>query len=317
MGKKPSTSRPSIKQLEYFLAVAEGGSFRRAGENLGISQPTITAQIAQLEKVLGTPLFERGRSGTTPSPAGRELLPMARRVLEGIDDFVATAGQAADGATTYRMGVKSTLGPYVLPRILPAVHALHRDLKLHVREELPSLLESKLEAGELDLILTALPLNSGELDGVQLLREDIKLVLPASHPLAAKPKLKGDDLRGAQLLITQEGHRFTRLTEQVAARYGAEILRDYEGTSLDALRLMVVMEMGLALLPALYIDTEIRADSALAVRGIEDESFARIIGLAWRRSTPARVFFRQLAKDMRTIITEEVGDVVRVLEDER
>ncbi len=307
-------SRPSVKQLEYFLAVARCGSFRRAAEDLDISQPTITAQVAQMEKSLGAVLFERGRSGATLSPAGRQILPMARKVLEELDDLVETAGSAGTGAATYRLGVKSTLGPYVLPRIMPAIHGIHRDLKLHVRELLPSLLEGNLEEGELDLILTAFPTNSSELDGEQLLREEIKLVLPAGHPLADKPQLTGEDLRGMQLLTTQEGHKLTRLTEQIAARFGAEILRDYQGTSLDALRLMVVMEMGVALLPALYIHTEINADSALVVREIEGESFARIIGLAWRTTSPARVFFRQLASDMREVLDNELGDVIQVLD---
>jgi LysR family hydrogen peroxide-inducible transcriptional activator len=259
-------------------------------------------------------LFDRGRSGATLTPAGRQLLPSARRILEELDNLMATAGVASSGAAVYRLGVKSTLGPYILPRILPGVHARYRDLKLYVREEPPSRLESALENGEFDLVLTALPTNSGELDGEQLLREDIKLVLPADHPLASKPALHGSDLAGAQLLTPQGGHKLTRMVEQIAARFGAEVMRDYEGTSLDALRLMVVMGMGLAFLPELYIRSEIKADSALVVRDIEGERFARIVGLAWRATSPARVFYRQLAQDMREVLREELGDAIQVLE---
>lgn len=309
--------RPSVKQLEYFVAVARAGSFRRAADDLDISQPTITAQIAQLEKQLGAQLFERGRSGATLSPAARDLLPQARKVLEELDTLVENADSAVSGAATYRLGVKSTLGPYVLPRILPSIHQQHQDLKLHVTEELPSQLESNLENGELDLILTAFPTNSSEIDGETLLREDIKLVLPAGHPLAERERLEGKDLEGLKLLTTREGHRLTQLTEQIATRYGAEIQRDYQGTSLDALRLMVVMDMGVALLPSLYIHTEISSDSALEVREIGDESFARLIGLAWRQSSPARVFFRQLARDMRKAVRDNLGSVVSVMDDRR
>ncbi len=307
-------NRPSLRQLEYFVAISRFGSFRRAADELGISQPTITAQLAQLEKTLTVVLFERGRNGATLTPAGRQLLPNARRTLEELDNLMASAGVASSGAAIYRLGVKSTLGPYILPRILPAVHARYRDLKLYVREEPPSRLEAALENGEFDLALTALPINSSELDGEQLLREDIKLVLPAEHPLARKPIVTGVDLAGVQILTPQEGHKLSRMVEQIAARFGAEVLRDYEGTSLDALRLMVVMGMGVSFLPALYIHSEINADSALVVRDIEGESFARIVGLAWRATSPARVFYRQLAQDMREVLRDELGDVIQVLD---
>ena len=116
------------------------------------------------------------------------------------------------------------------------------------------------------------------------------------------------------MLTTQEGHRLTRLTEQVATRFGAEVQVDYQGTSLDALRLMVVMDMGIALLPALYIHSEIRNDTALAVREIEGESFSRIVGIAWRSTSPARKFYRTLASDMRRVLSVELGDVVQVVD---
>jgi LysR family hydrogen peroxide-inducible transcriptional activator len=312
--RESPVSRPSVKQIEYFVAVARQGSFRRAAESLDVSQPTVTSQVALLEKSLGVVLFERGRSGATLSPAGRELLPRARSVLDCLDELVETAGSAGSGAAVYRLGVKSTLGPYLLPRILPALHAKHPDLKLYVREESPDLLESGLEQGELDLIMTGFPTNSADLDGETLLREDIKLVLPAQHPLAGKAKVSGEDLAGEQILTTGDGHHLTRLVEQVSARFGAQVLRDYQGTSLDALRLMVVTGMGLTFLPALYIDSEINADSALAVREIEGHSIARIIGMAWRRNSPSRVFYRKLAADLRQMLRTEVGSAVTVMD---
>jgi LysR family hydrogen peroxide-inducible transcriptional activator len=299
--------------MEYFAAVARSGSFRRAAEQLGISQPTITAQVARMEQYLGITLFERGRNGATLTPAGRQLLPQARTVLDDIDAFVASAGEAAGGAAIYRLGVKSTLGPYLLPRILPSVHAVHEHLKLYVREESPIELEGKLENGELDLILTAFPTNSAELAGELLLREDIRLAVPADHPLARQTAVQASDLRGTKILTIGEGHQLTRQIEQVATRLGAQVLRDYEGTSLDALRLMVVMGMGLAFLPALYSHSEIRADSGIVIRDIEDETIARMVGLAWRPTSPARAFYRRLARDMRAVIRRELGGVVKVL----
>ncbi len=306
-------SRPSIKQLEYFVTLARCGSFRRAADELNISQPTITAQIARIERALGVVLFERGRSGAVLTPAGRQLLPLARSVLEELDQLLLAAGSAGSGAATYRMGVKTTLGPYLLPRILPSIHGLHQDLRLYVREASSLQLETLLESGELDLGLTSFPTNSAEITGEPLLREAIRLVLPAEHPLAQRPSVRGEDLAGERILTTEEGHHFTRQVEQVASRFGAVLQRDYQGTSLDALRLMTMMGMGIAFLPALYIDSEIKADTALVVKEVEGETIARIVGLAWRHRSPARAFYRRLARDMRSVLERELGGIVQVL----
>ncbi|MEQ8263092.1 hydrogen peroxide-inducible genes activator [Pseudohaliea sp.] len=308
------SERPTLRQLEYFMAVARCGSLRRAADELAISQPTLTAQIARAEATLGVTLFERTRSGARLTPAGRRLEPHARRVLEAVEELASAADASRGGAAgTYRLGVKSTLGPYLLPRILPRLHERYTDLKLYVREDSVRRLEEGLERGEYDMIVTALPINSREIRAETLLREDIRLVMPVDHPLARKPRLTGADLAGQQILTTEQGHLFSQLVEQACARLGAELLRDYQGTSLDALRVMVVMGMGLAFLPALYIASEIDDDTGLAVRDIEGEGIARILVLAWRGGSPARAFYRRLAADIRELTQEEVGDVVQVL----
>ena len=118
-----------------------------------------------LEKDLGVTLFERSRNGAKLTPAGRGLLPTARDVLEKLDELVKNATSAGSGPAVYRLGVKPTLGSYLLASIMPAIHALHSDLKLYVREDPPDVLESNLEQGELDLILTGHPTNLAGLDG--------------------------------------------------------------------------------------------------------------------------------------------------------
>jgi LysR family hydrogen peroxide-inducible transcriptional activator len=306
--------KPSIKQLEYVVAVARYGSFRGAADALAISQPTLTAQIARVEKLLGISLFERTRSGAALTPAGRRVEEHARRVLGTLNDLLESADSArSGGAGVYRLGVAATLGPYVLPQILPDLHATYADLKLYVREEAPRQLEYGLEHGDYDLILTALPINSSQLDSEVLIREEVRLVMPGDHPLAAKTRIEAADLAGAQILTTEEGQAFSRQIEQVCARLGAEVLRDYQGSSLDALRVMVVMGMGLAFLPALYIESEIGDDSALAVRDVQGETIARLHALAWRPGSPARLFYRHLAEDMRGLLRRRVGHVIDVL----
>jgi len=307
---------PSLKQIEYILAVARAGSFRGAAEELGISQPTLTAQIARAEKQLGSSLFERSRSGALLTPAGRLFEPQARKVLEAVEELNRSVdGTVVDDRATYRLGVKATLGPYLLPRILPALRSAHADLRLFVREDHPLGLEGGLADGTYDLILSSLPINNREFTEAPLLREKILLAVPADHELAQRDVWRGRDLRGLQVLTTQPGHLFTQRVEALCHRLGAEIRRDYEGTSLDALRLMVVMGMGIAFLPALYVESELQPDSGIVVGSLTDEAIERCHVLAWRPASPARHFYRSLAAELRRLVAERLGHAVEVTDE--
>ncbi|MBK7950630.1 MAG: hydrogen peroxide-inducible genes activator [Deltaproteobacteria bacterium] len=288
-------SRPSIAQLECFVAVAELSSYRRAAERLRLSQPTLTSHVLGLESLLGVRLFERSRAGTLVTPIGRDLLPAARAVLEqtqGLLDFAASATRGPAG--TYRLGVKPTLGPYFLPHVLPVLHRRYASLRLYVREAVPRDLEAGLENGDFDLILTALPVELPRATVVPLFREPLRLVLPADHPLARRERIEPADLIGESVLTIDAHHHFHRQIAEVCERLGARLRRDWEGTSLDTLRQMVVMGMGIAFLPALYIRSEIHRPSELRVADIEGETIERTHVLAWRTSSPSRALFREI-----------------------
>src|SRR5690606_34306914 len=168
------SQRVSLRQLEYFVAVAQSRSFRRAAEKLGVSQPTLTAQIATLEQSIGARLFERGRSGTIQSPIGRELLRDARRVLEEFEGFIDRVHALTSGpGGTYRLGVARTVGPDLLPHILPAIHREYAAVMFHVREDMPGALEDGLVDGQYDLIIIPLPIGSRQLAHVPLCREPL------------------------------------------------------------------------------------------------------------------------------------------------
>ena len=175
----------TFKQIRYFQAIAEAGSFRRAADRLGVKQPTLTVQIAALEGALNTTLFERQRNGVVMTPAARELLPRARRIAEEMKGFSDQA-LGLSGQSTYRLGVTPTLGPYLLPRVLPSVHQRFEDLRLYVREGVPTQLGSDLKSAIHDVLLTTLPLEGDELEVVPLFRESLKLAVPLEHPLASK-----------------------------------------------------------------------------------------------------------------------------------
>lgn len=306
------SERLTLKQIRYFQAIAEAGSFRRAADRLGVKQPTLTVQIAALEEALSTTLFERQRSGVVMTPAARELLPRARRIAEELKGFTDQA-MGVSGQSTYRLGVTPTLGPYLLPRVLPAVHQRFEDLRLYVREAIPAQLASDLKSAVHDVVLTTLPLQGDELEVLPLFRETLKLALPLEHPLASKGVVSGEDLVGEAVLTIDEQHLYHRQVSALCESLGATVNRDYEGTSLDTLRQMVVMGMGITFLPSLYVASEIGDSDTLRITDVKGVNMNRDHALAWRRRSPARVFFRQLAEAMKAILDEQLADEVTLL----
>ncbi len=302
--------KPSIKQLEYFVCLAESTSFRRAAEQLNISQPTLTAQMYSLEKSLNLTLVERSRSGAILTPAGRELLLNARQVLEemsGLMDHAAMINQGPGG--TFRIGVSPTVGPYLLPHILPGLNQSYSTLKLYVRENMPKQLELELLEGRLDLVLIPLPFGNSRLTTEVLFHEPLQFVTPEDHRLAQLKKIKTKNLSGQNILTLLEQYSSYHQMETLCADLGANIARDYEGTSLDALRQMVIMKMGLTFLPALYIYSEIHQPQGLSVREIDGLKLSRTHVLAWRKNSPNRAFYRQLAESIRTLVKDNLFDV--------
>jgi LysR family transcriptional regulator, hydrogen peroxide-inducible genes activator len=304
---------PTLRQIEAFLAVGELTNFRRAAEQLRISQPTLTHQIASLEAAVGVRLFERSRSGTVPTAAGRDLIPNARRVVEELRALIERAESFSRGPSgTYRLGVTPTLGPYLLPHILPTLHRRYSALRLSVREGAPRMLEAGLGRGEHDVILTTTPVEEPRLTIFPLFHELLKLVLPADHPLAGRERIECRDLRGESILTIEEHHHFHHQIVTLCERLGAHVRRDYLGTTLDTLRHMVVMGMGLAFLPTYYVRSEIHRPSELRVTQVADEVIERTHVLAWRASSPSAQLFREIAEEIRGVVARDGQGDLRV-----
>lgn len=304
----------SLRQLQYFLVAARHRSLRRAAVELGITQPSLSAQLKALEDALGVELFERSRGGVTLTPIGRNMLTEARLAVNAADAISEAARFASRGPTgTFRLGVAPSLGPYSLPWLLPAIRHQYRGVKFFVREEVTGILIEKMKLGEYDLIFTPMPIEDPALTVVPLFREPVYLVLNAEHPLARYDSLKPEQLEGLEVLTIEEHHLFYRQVEELCKRFHAKLLRDYEGTSLDAIRQMVYMEMGVAFLPALYIRSEIRDRDALVVRQVEGEVIHRTHAIAWRDTSPLRGFYRGLCAYIQKAVAQRFGDDVSVL----
>ncbi len=305
---------PSMRQLRYLIAVAETRHFRRAAERMGISQPSLSLQISNLEKLLGTPLIERGRGPVNLTPAGREVLVLARRSVADAQSIVDMTASMRGGLTgTIRLGASPSLGPYLLPRVADHLHRNFPDLRLYVREGAPRLLREELVSGIHDLILTQLPVHGGDLEVRMLFTEPLLLTVAPDHPLARQDRVTVSDLKGLQMLSLGPDYLLHDQILAICDQYGATLQRDYEGTSLDALRQMVAMGMGVALLPQLYVTSEITPrDVSVVARSLSRAGFSRTIGLVWRKGSGAGALYTRIADEMLTVARSNFGEILRI-----
>ncbi|MDD9718267.1 hydrogen peroxide-inducible genes activator [Dinoroseobacter sp. PD6] len=303
---------PTLRQLQFLVSIEETAHFRRAAERVGVTQPSLSAQIQNLEDTLGVALVERGRGGVRLTQVGREVVLRARRILDDVQSLVDFAGTARDGVVgTIRLGAKATLGPYLLPHVVGALHAAHPDLRIYIREDAPRLLEQDLARGEHDVILTQLPVTGADYTTARLFREPLLLALPADHPLLDKEVLRPRDLAGEQVLSLSPAYHLHDQITAICQQTGAQLARDYEGTSLDALRQMVGMGMGITFLPALYVRSEIEGRGAeVVVRRLSGAPIARSVGLVWRTRAGRTGAYLQIAQVIRDVVRARWPELV-------
>lgn len=301
---------PTLKQLRYLVAVADTLHFRRAAELSHISQPTLSGQLRELEERLGVQLVERSRAKVLLTPVGREIAGRARGILRDVQELIELAkhGQTVLGGML-RLGVLPSLGPYLLPHILPELHQTYPQLKLYVREGMPNALLHGLDEGSLDVLIFPLPVKGADLRIAKLFREPLLIAAARDHPLAQKDLAERADLKGETVLALERGHRLHDQVRELCELYGASLALDYEGTSLDTLRQMTGMGMGLTFLPALYVRSEIPKDGEVAARPLRTRPPSRTLGLVWRRTSARGDELAALAGLMRGIVKSRLPEV--------
>ncbi len=291
---------PTLQQLRYLVAVSETLHFRRAAERTHVSQPTLSGQLRELELTLGAQLVERSRSRVLMTPIGSEIAERAKAVLRDVGEIVELGKQGRGSlAGTLRLGVLPTLGPYLLPTILPEALKAYPKLRLYVREGMPQALLDALDEGGLDLLLFPLPVAGADLESARLFREPLLVAAPTGHPLARRRFAERADLKGETVLTLERGHRLHDQVAELCREMGAKLTPDYEGTSLDTLRQMVGMGMGLTFLPALYVRAEMASDPLVAVRPFRTNAPSRDIGMIWRRKSARGKEYMALAEVVR------------------
>jgi len=288
---------PTIRQLQYLVAVDDERHFGRASERVHVSQPTLSAQLAQLELRIKVKLFTRGRNGVYPTPAGQEIIARARKILSEVDalrEFAQRVSHPLSGRV--RFGIPPTLGPYVLPHIVPELHRQFPDLKLLLREGAPRDIQRMVEDGTIDIALTPLPILPNKLHIEEIFEERLQVGMAWDHHLATKDSLTGQDLKDEKVLAMVSGYHLHDQVKELCDAYGAELLYEYEGSSLDALRHMVVMGAGISFFPALYILSEISDRKDLTVKKIDGERLHRDIAMIWRKDSHLLQEFEELSR---------------------
>jgi LysR family hydrogen peroxide-inducible transcriptional activator len=297
----------TLQELKYLVALADHGHFGRAADACFITQSTLSTQIKKLEAFLGVTLFDRSLKRVTPTPIGREILAAARNIVEEAERIRELARHAQDPmARTVHLGVIPTLGPYYLPHALTLAHRKHPGLRLLLREEMTPQILAHLADGKLDAGLLALPVNDDALHVEPLFHEPFFAALPAGHALARRAELEVADIMGEKLLLLDEGHC---LRDQALDVCGARQNRREEvrATSLETLRQMVGMGLGLTLLPALSIDAGPRVSrKSVEIRPFRTPAPGRTIALAWRRRAPFPETFERLAATFKANLPDGV-----------
>lgn len=291
---------PSLRQLQYLVSVADLLSFSRAAERLNVTQPTLSAQIVQLEARLGTTLFERTRARVLLTPQGAAIAARARDILRATEELrhFAREGQGDPHGGLVRLGVVPTIGAYLLSLAMPQIRRALPNLQLHLREDGAEALVQQLYDGLHEaLVLPSMP-ERPDLCARRILREELQLVLPAGHPLSGAARVNPADLRGETVLTMAPGEDISAAIAALCAATGARLAREFEGTSLDTLRQMVATGMGVALLPALYIRSEVLREQLVVTRPLTHGAPVREVALVWRQAAPGAARYEALAEVM-------------------
>lgn len=276
----------TLTEMRYIVALARDRHFGHAAESCHVSQPTLSVAIKKVESQLGVALFERSAAEVRITPVGERVVAQARRVLEESVKLDEIAGTARDPLVgTLRLGVIYTIAPYLLPQLVPALHKAAPDMPLFLKEDFTAKLIPALKAGELDVLVLALPVQEPGLVARPVYDEPFRVVVPAAHPWAAREAIQADELDGQNLLLLGQGNCFRDQVLEACPRLSSpEALgMAMEGSSLETIRHMVASGAGVAVMPSTAADPLSGLVRSLPFAG---GAPLRRIGLVWRVTFP-------------------------------
>jgi LysR family hydrogen peroxide-inducible transcriptional activator len=294
---------PSFQQLRFLCALAERCHFGKAADSCAVTQSTLSGGIKDLEARLGVALFERSHRHVLLTPLGKEIAASAQRLLVGAEELVGMARNAQAPLTgPLRFGVIPTIGPYVLPALLSHLGAVVPGLKLYVREDQSAILLDKLAAGELDILLLAMPYDLGDVETMEIAEDPIVVAVPRNHPLCRRNAVDPDDLVGEQILMMEDGHCLRSHSLQACRIVGPVRNEVFQATTLRTLVQMVAADLGITLMPQIDVDSELASTANVVIRPLSPDQPFRTLVLAWRQTSSRGTEFRALGNLIRNCL---------------
>lgn len=291
---------PTLRQLRHFLSLAEHRHFSRAAEACLITQSSLSASIKELEILLGVTLFERTKRSVMMTPMGRNMVDMARRVTAAVDDVTDMArGAGAPLSGDLHMGVIPTIGPFLLPRVLPGLRDAYPDLRLYLREEQTAFLLRRLADGDLDLALIALPYKMDKVSVFEFADDPFLAVFPRGHAMGAFETMTPTRMDRDSLLVLEGGHCLTDQTLALGKLSEAVPMNRFQATSLHTLVQMVDNGLGVTVLPKMAVDSGILRGLKLDFRPFSSPGASRRIALVWRNTSRRGDEFQTLGECLR------------------
>ncbi len=276
----------NIRDLKYLVALADTRHFGRAAKRTFVSQPTLSAQLKKLEEFLGVALIERRPRKVTLTAVGEHVVERARQVLRGCADIQDLAKAARDPLSgILKIALIPTMGPYLLPLIMARLRKALPNMQLMLYEYQTEALLNALRAGDIDLGILALGVNTTGLDTQSLGQDAFHVAMPHNHRLAKKTAIHREDLVGETVLLLEDGHCLRDQALEICARIDLQEASDFRATSLETLRQMVSGGYGITLMPAMAIQGPFAASKTSVTRPFAPPVPTRVIGSVWRRSS--------------------------------
>jgi len=292
----------NLRDLGYLVALADHRHFSRAAAASFVSQPTLSMQIRKLEEELGVALVERSPRRVLLTDAGRTVAERARTILREVGEIRELARRTLDPeAGSVRLGLFPTLGPYLLPHVVPTLRARFPQLELLLVEEKTEVILDLLRAGRLDAGVLALPIADAQMRTEFLFEEPFVLAVPSDHPLARQSSLCVEDIAQLDLLLLEDGHCMRDQALAVCHRTGATERDGFRATSLETLRQMVAAHVGVTLLPTLATRPPVPCSDSIRLLPFREHAPTRKIALVWRKSSAMDGFLRKFAATLREL----------------
>ncbi|HOV96192.1 MAG TPA: DNA-binding transcriptional regulator OxyR [Thermomonas sp.] len=298
----------NLRDLNYLIALADLRHFGKAAAACFVSQPTLSTQIKKLEDELGVALIERAPRKVMLTPAGQDAVTRARRIVAEVAQMKDAARRSHDPESgSLRLGVFPTLGPYLLPHVVPPLRERYPQLELLLVEEKSDVLLQRLREGKLDAALLALPIHDEQLHAQCLFEEPFVFAAPRQHPLAKKSCLRMSQLSDETLLLLEDGHCLRDQALDVCRLAGAQEKSGFRATSLETLRQMVAAGVGVTLLPALSVHAPIAASPNIQLVPFHTPPPSRKIALVWRKSSAMDAFLQGMGDAIARVVQAQLA----------